>query len=69
MDSYLIRIYRRCKNDPEKVVGVVEDIHSGRKHPFQGMSDLSRMLTPKRFPENKPSDTTPLGGKPHPEAR
>jgi hypothetical protein len=46
MDSYLIRIYRRSKDDPKGVVGVVEEIDSGQKHAFQNLSGLCRMLTP-----------------------
>lgn len=45
MDSYLIRIYRRNKDDPEGVVGVVEEIDSGQKHAFQNLSGLCETLT------------------------
>jgi len=54
MDSYLIRIYRRSKNDPEQVVGVVEEIDSGLNRSFQGMAQLANMLTLEKFPEKEP---------------
>jgi predicted transcriptional regulator with HTH domain len=51
MDSYLIRIYRRSKDDPEGVVGVVEEIKTGLNHAFQGMSSLCKLLSLEEFPE------------------
>ena len=51
MDSYLIRIYRRNNDDPEKVVGVVEEIQTGSNHAFQGMSDLCKLLSLENFPK------------------
>ena len=58
MDSYLIRIYRRRKDDPHQVVGVVEEIDSGLHRSFQGMADLARLLTLEKFPatKEKPED-------------
>ena len=53
MDSYLIRIYRRSKNDPEQFVGVVEEIDSGMNRSFQGMADLAKLLTLEKFPKKK----------------
>jgi len=55
MDSYLIRIYRRNPNDPEQVVGVVEEIETGLSHAFQGMTDLCEMLTLENFSQKEPS--------------
>jgi hypothetical protein len=56
MDSYLIRIYRRSKDDPEEVVGVVEEIKTGLKHAFQGMSSLCKLLSLEKFSEKGRSD-------------
>ena len=53
MDSYLLRIYRRCKDDPERVVGVIEEIDTGLNCSFQGMADLARLLTLEKFPQKK----------------
>jgi len=53
MDSYLVRIYRRSKDDPEQVVGVVEEIDSGLNRSFQGMAQLAKMLTLEKFPKKE----------------
>ena len=53
MDSYLIRIYRRSNDDPEKVVGVVEEIDSGLNRSFQNMAELANMLTLEKFTEKE----------------
>ena len=53
MDSYLIRIYRRSNDDPEKVVGVVEEIDSGLNRCFQNMAELANMLTLEKFTEKE----------------
>ena len=44
MDSYLIRIYRRSADDPENVVGMVEEIDSGQTHAFKNLADLCKTL-------------------------
>lgn len=53
MDSYLIRIYRRSKKDPQQVVGVVEEIDSGLNRSFRGMAELANMLTLETFTEKE----------------
>jgi len=56
MDSYLVRIYRRSKDDPEQVVGVVEEIDSGLNRSFQDMAQLAKMLTLEKFTEKEPAE-------------
>jgi len=34
MDSYLIRIYRRDKENPEAIVGIIEEIGAEKKQSF-----------------------------------
>jgi len=49
MDSYLIRIYRREKDNPEGIVGIIEEIGNQKKHTFKDLSELSKIITvPKR---------------------
>jgi hypothetical protein len=49
MESYLIRIYRREKDNPEGIVGIIEEIGTERKYSFKNLSDLSKVITmPKR---------------------
>ena len=58
MDSYLIRIYRRSKDDPEEVVGVVEEVDTGLNRSFQGMAQLTKMLTLEKFTQKKPDENS-----------
>jgi len=49
MESYLIRIYRRSKDDPDYIVGIVEEINMEEKHSFKNLSELIEIITkPKR---------------------
>jgi hypothetical protein len=45
MDSYLIRIYRRCPDEPEKVVGIVENIDTGQQHPFNNLAGMCQAVS------------------------
>ncbi|MBU4318624.1 MAG: hypothetical protein KKF30_15310 [Proteobacteria bacterium] len=45
MDSYLIRIYRRSQDEPEKIVGIIEDINSGLKQSFKNLAELCNTIT------------------------
>jgi hypothetical protein len=45
MDSYIIRIYRRDKNNPEVIVGIIEEINTGKTHPFRNLAELSAIIT------------------------
>jgi hypothetical protein len=54
MDSYLIRIYRRDKENPEAIVGIVEEIGTEEKHSFKNLSELNSIITkPKRRKHNR----------------
>jgi hypothetical protein len=44
MDSYLIRIYRRDKKNPEAIVGIIEEIDTGEKHSFKNLSELNSII-------------------------
>ena len=46
MESYLIRIYRREKNNPESIVGIIEEIGTKEKHSFKNLSELSKIICP-----------------------
>jgi hypothetical protein len=63
MDSYLIRIYRRCKDDPEKMVGVVEAIDTGQTHAFRSLSDLGRTLTAEKAQQGGQGNKKKRAGK------
>jgi len=44
MDSYLIRIYRREKDNPDAIVGTIEEIGVQKIQPFKNLSDLSKII-------------------------
>ena len=44
MESYIIRIYKRQKDDPEELLGQVLDIQTDKNLPFKSMEDLMRIL-------------------------
>ncbi len=44
MDSFILRVYRRDENDPENMVGIVEDIGTQHQEIFHDMNDLQRLL-------------------------
>ncbi len=47
MESYIVRIYRREKADPNKVAGQVEDVSDGEVHPFTSADTLGEIFTRK----------------------
>ena len=44
MDSYLIRIYRREEDNPESIVGIIEEIGTKEKHSFKNLSELGKII-------------------------
>jgi hypothetical protein len=44
LDNYIVRIYRRDKSDPDRIVGIVEDIGSNVQRRFIGFPELSKIL-------------------------
>ncbi len=44
MESYIVRIYRRDKNNPNGLVGIVEETSLGGKKPFHCLEELGRIL-------------------------
>ena len=45
MDSFLIRIYRRNPDEPEKIVGIVENIATGQRRPFNSLAGLCQAVS------------------------
>ena len=45
MDSYIVRIYRQEKNNPRKLVGVVEEVGVKGKRAFTNIDDLWEILS------------------------
>ena len=40
MESYIVRVYRRGRNNPNEVAGLVETVGSNEKNAFQSFSGL-----------------------------
>ncbi len=50
MESYIVRIYRRDKNDPGVIVGLVEAVRTGEVENFASGDELSKILCRKVLP-------------------
>jgi hypothetical protein len=60
MDSYLIRIYRRDKENPEAIVGIIEEIGAEKKQSFKNLSEMTTIITkPKRGKRNRATGKRP----------
>ncbi len=44
MDSYVVRVYRQEKDNPSKLVGVVEEVGVKGKRAFTNIEDLWEIL-------------------------
>lgn len=53
MENYIVRIYRRDEKDPQKIVGVMEEVGVKGKKPFKSFDELSSMLV---FPARERTD-------------
>jgi len=53
MDSYLIRIYRRNKENPKAIVGIIEEIGADRKEPFKNISELCDIIVQQRSDKDR----------------
>jgi hypothetical protein len=46
LSNYIIRIYRRDKNDPRLIVGIVEKVGTKEKKGFTSFDELREILVP-----------------------
>ncbi len=44
MDSYVIRIYRRDEQNPQNIIGLVEDVMIQETRPFKNFNELWEIL-------------------------
>ena len=64
MESYVVRIYRRQKAQPEKVVGLVEHPEDGSTERFSGMSELVNiLLTPAQLAKTVAAPEEEIGSR------
>ncbi len=47
MDNYIVRIYRRKREDPRVLVGLVEEVGTKGKKAFNDLDDLWKILNSK----------------------
>ncbi|MGD2076683.1 MAG: hypothetical protein PVG38_17415 [Gammaproteobacteria bacterium] len=45
MENYIVRIYGRDPDDPDRITGVLESVERETRHPFQSISALRSMLS------------------------
>ena len=50
METYIIRIYRREKENPEQIVGTIEEVGAESVHNFKNQSEIYLLL--KRLLKN-----------------
>jgi hypothetical protein len=53
MDTYVIRIYRRDKNDPRMLIGVVEEVGVEGNRAFGNLDELWSVLNSSRARTSK----------------
>ena len=56
-ESFIVHIYRRDNEHPERLVGQVEDVNLGYKHSFHSMEKLWCILTGKKPRPAQAKDT------------
>lgn len=44
-DSYIVRIYRRNRDNPQKIAGIVETVLPGKEEAFKSAKELMAILT------------------------
>ncbi len=52
MDNYIVRIYRRKRDDPRVLVGLVEEVGTKGKKAFNDLDDLWKILNSKEINVN-----------------
>lgn len=55
MKSYIVRICRRCVDDPETLIGIVEDPESEARTPFRNLDELWLILNARKRDESSAS--------------
>ena len=53
METFMVRIYRRDKEDSDKIDGHVEMVGAEDTETFHDMAELCRLLTPGCFKKKK----------------
>jgi hypothetical protein len=51
METYILRIYRRGRSIPHKMIGIIEESGKEEKMAFTCFDDLWRILNPNHAPQ------------------
>jgi hypothetical protein len=54
METYIIRIYRRLVDRPEQIIGVSEQVETGKKSKFESFQQLGKILLNSESNINQP---------------
>jgi hypothetical protein len=46
MENYIIRIYRRDQDNPDRLTGLLESVEGETRHPFHSLNGLCALLAP-----------------------
>ena len=44
-ESYIVRVYRRIKGKPEKIIGTVEEVEKQTTESFSNIDELSKIIS------------------------
>lgn len=53
VETCVVRIYRREDGDPRKVLGILEEVESGKRTAFRDLDELARLLMGRNRPRPK----------------
>jgi len=53
LETCVVRIYRREAGDPRRVLGVLEEVESGKRTGFRDLDELARLLMGRPRPRPK----------------
>jgi len=56
MESYIVRIYRRTKDGPQDIAGIVEEVQTQMTKPFKSSGELLKILVGMEGEEKNRSD-------------
>ena len=54
MENYVVRIYRRCSDNPENIAGVVEKLDKGENKAFNSKEEFDNIFWPPLLSDNTP---------------
>jgi hypothetical protein len=56
LESYVVRVYRSAEDDPDELVGVIEDVGEGKEGVFTTLNELWDLLNPAEAKPERPRE-------------